>query len=182
MRAVVITKHGGPEVLEIQERPEPAPGSGQVRIDVRAAGVNFADTLARVGLYPDAPEPPCVVGYEVAGKISAVGEGVDAGRVGERVMAGTAFGGYAEQVVVPVADVVALPDRLSFEEGAAVPVVYATAGRRCTATARYARASASSSTAPPAAWASPCCSWPSRRRGGPRSPTMVAVIGGGTKR
>ena len=127
VRAVVIAKHGGTEVLEVQERPEPAPGPGQVRIDVRAAGVNFADTLARVGLYADAPKPPCVVGYEVAGTISAVGEGVDAGRVGERVMAGTPFGGYAEQVVVPAADVVALPERLSFEEGAAVPVVYATA-------------------------------------------------------
>ncbi len=127
VRAVVITKHGGTEVLAVQERSEPAPGPGQVRIDVRAAGVNFADTLARVGLYADAPKPPCVVGYEVAGTISAVGEGVDAGRVGERVMAGTPFGGYAEQVVVPAADVVALPERLSFEEGAAVPVVYATA-------------------------------------------------------
>jgi NADPH:quinone reductase-like Zn-dependent oxidoreductase len=67
------------------------------------------------------------VGYEVSGTIAAVGEGVDAGRVGERVMAGTAFGGYASQVVVPVDDAMALPERLSFEEGAAVPVVYATA-------------------------------------------------------
>jgi NADPH:quinone reductase-like Zn-dependent oxidoreductase len=127
VRAVVIAKHGGLDVLEVQERPEPSPGPGQARIDVRAAGVNFADTLARVGLYADAPKPPCVVGYEVAGTISAVGDGVDAGRVGERVMAGTAFGGYASQVVVPQADAVALPERLSFEEGAAVPVVYATA-------------------------------------------------------
>jgi NADPH:quinone reductase-like Zn-dependent oxidoreductase len=127
VRAVVIAKHGGLEVLTVQERPDPSPGPGQVRIEVRAAGVNFADTLARVGLYPDAPKVPCVVGYEVAGTIAAVGEGVDAGRVGERVMAGTAFGGYAEQVVVPAGDVVALPERLSFEEGAAVPVVYATA-------------------------------------------------------
>jgi NADPH:quinone reductase-like Zn-dependent oxidoreductase len=127
VRAVVIAKHGGLDVLEVQERPEPSPAPGQVRIDVRAAGVNFADTLARVGLYPDAPKPPCVVGYEVAGTISAVGDGVDAGRVGERVMAGAAFGGYASRVVVPQADAVALPERLSFEEGAAVPVVYATA-------------------------------------------------------
>ena len=103
MRAVVIAKHGGLDVLQVQERPEPSPGPGQVRIDVRAAGVNFADTLARVGLYADAPKPPCVVGYEVAGTIAAVGDGVDAGRVGERVMAGTAFGGYASQVVVPQA-------------------------------------------------------------------------------
>ncbi|HEX6742575.1 MAG TPA: zinc-binding dehydrogenase [Solirubrobacteraceae bacterium] len=127
MRAVVIAKHGGLDVLEVHERPEPSPGPGRVRIDVRAAGVNFADTLARVGLYPDAPKPPCVVGYEVAGLIGAVGDGVDAGRIGERVMVGTGFGGYASQVVVPEADVIALPERLSFEEGAAVPVVYATA-------------------------------------------------------
>ncbi len=127
MRAVVIAKHGGPEVLTVQERPDPAPGPGQVRIEVRAAGVNFADTLARVGLYPDAPKVPCVVGYEVAGTIAAVGDGVDAARVGERVMAGTAFGGYAEQAVVPAADAIPLPERLSFEEGAAVPVVYGTA-------------------------------------------------------
>jgi NADPH:quinone reductase-like Zn-dependent oxidoreductase len=127
VRAVVIAKHGGPDVLEVQERPEPSAGPGQVRVDVRAAGVNFADTLARVGLYADAPKPPCVVGYEVAGTIGAVGQGVDAGRLGERVMAGTAFGGYASQVVVPAADALALPERLSFEEGAAVPVVYATA-------------------------------------------------------
>jgi NADPH:quinone reductase-like Zn-dependent oxidoreductase len=98
-----------------------------VRIEVRAAGVNFADTLARTGLYPDAPKPPCVIGYEVAGVIAAVGAGVDDGRVGERVMAGTAFGGYAEQVVVPAVDAVPLPERLSFEEGAAIPVVYGTA-------------------------------------------------------
>lgn len=127
MRAVVIAKHGGLDVLQMRERPEPSPGPGEVRVDVRAAGVNFADTLARVGLYPDAPKPPCVIGYEVAGSIGAVGDGVDPGHVGRRVMAGTAFGGYASQVVVPEADVIALPERLSFEEGAAVPVVYGTA-------------------------------------------------------
>jgi NADPH:quinone reductase-like Zn-dependent oxidoreductase len=127
MRAVVITKHGDPSVLAVQERPDPVPGPGQVRIAVRAAGVNFADTLARVGLYEDAPKPPMVVGYEVAGEIAAVGDGVDAARVGERVMAGTRFGGYAEQVVVAEADAIALPDALSFEQGAAIPVNYATA-------------------------------------------------------
>jgi NADPH:quinone reductase-like Zn-dependent oxidoreductase len=127
MRAVVITKHGGLDVLQVQERPEPTVGPGQVRIAVRAAGVNFADTMARVGLYEDAPKPPVVVGYEVAGEIAEVGAGVDASRVGERVMAGTRFGGYAEQVVVAERDVIPLPERLSFEEGAAIPVNYATA-------------------------------------------------------
>ncbi|WP_333894704.1 zinc-binding dehydrogenase [Mycolicibacterium gadium] len=128
MRAVVITKHGDPSVLKVEQRPDPPPpGPGQVRIEVHAAGVNFADHLARVGLYPEAPKPPSVVGYEVSGTIDAVGAGVDRARVGERVLAGTRFGGYAEVVNVKAADTVPLPDRLTFEQGAAVPVNYATA-------------------------------------------------------
>jgi NADPH:quinone reductase-like Zn-dependent oxidoreductase len=127
MRAVVITKHGGPGVLEVQERPDPEIGAGQVRIAVAAAGINFADVMARMGLYQDAPKTPCVVGYEVAGTILELGEGVNGLSHGQRVLAGTQFGGYASQVVVPAADVVALPDRLSFEQGAAIPVNYATA-------------------------------------------------------
>ena len=127
MRTVVITKHGGPGVLEVQERPDPGIGAGQVRIDVAASGINFADVMARMGLYPDAPKPPCVVGYEVAGTVAEVGEGVTSVSPGQRVLAGTSFGGYASQVVVPEDDVVALPDRLTFEQGAAIPVNYATA-------------------------------------------------------
>jgi NADPH:quinone reductase-like Zn-dependent oxidoreductase len=128
MRAVVITKHGDLSVLQVQERPDPSPpGPGQARIVVRAAGVNFADHLARVGLYPDAPKPPTVVGYEVAGIIEAVGDGVDPARVGQRVFAGTRFGGYAEIVNVQAADTVPLPDSLTFRQGAAIPVNYATA-------------------------------------------------------
>jgi NADPH:quinone reductase-like Zn-dependent oxidoreductase len=127
MRAVVITKHGGPGVLEVQERPDPEIGAGQVRMAVAAAGINFADVMARMGLYQDAPKTPCVVGYEVAGTILELGEGVNGLSHGQRVLAGTQFGGYASQVVVPAADVVALPDRLSFEQGAAIPVNYATA-------------------------------------------------------
>src|SRR5438270_12887562 len=131
MRAVVITKHGGPGVLAVQERPDPPIGAGEVRIAVAAAGINFADVMARMGLYPDAPKTPCVVGYEVAGTILELGEGVSdshpALSYGQRVLAGTQFGGYASQVVVPAADVVALPERLSFEQGAAIPVNYGTA-------------------------------------------------------
>jgi NADPH:quinone reductase-like Zn-dependent oxidoreductase len=127
MRAVEIPKYGPPEVLRVVERPDPVAAAGQVVIDVAAAGVNFADTMARVGLYADAPKPPMVVGYEVAGTIAAVGEGVDPARAGERVMAGTQFGGYASRVAVPVGDVVPLADWLSFEQGAAIPVNYATA-------------------------------------------------------
>jgi NADPH:quinone reductase-like Zn-dependent oxidoreductase len=127
MRAVVLTGTGGPEVLRVQERPDPVLGPGEVRIAVRAAGINFADTMARVGLYPDAPKTPCVLGYEVAGEIESVGEGVSEFVVGDRVMAGTRFGGQAELVAVPAAQVLPLPDRLSFEQGAAFPVNYGTA-------------------------------------------------------
>ena len=128
MRAVVITKHGDPSVLQVQQRPDPPPpGPGQLRISVHAAGVNFADHLARVGMYPDAPKVPSVVGYEVAGTVEAVGDGVDPSRVGQRAFAGTRFGGYAEAVNVAAADAIALPDTLSFEQGAAIPVNYATA-------------------------------------------------------
>ena len=101
MRAVVLTGTGGPEVLQVQERPDPAVGPGEVRIAVRAAGINFADTMARVGLYPDAPKPPCVLGYEVAGEVESVGEGVSDVKPGDRVIAGTRFGGQAELVTVP---------------------------------------------------------------------------------
>ncbi len=127
MRAVEIPRYGAPEVLHVIERPDPVAGAGQVLIDVAACGVNFADTLARIGLYADAPKPPMVVGYEVAGTIASVGEGVDASRVGERVMAGTQFGGYASSVAVAADDALPLADWLSFEQGAAIPVNYATA-------------------------------------------------------
>ena len=127
MRAVVLTGHGGPEVLQVQERPDPPVGPGEVRIAVAAAGINFADTMARVGLYPDAPRPPCVLGYEVAGTIETVGEGVSEHAAGDRVFAGCRFGGQAELVTVPSAQALPLPERLSFEQGAAFPVNYGTA-------------------------------------------------------
>jgi NADPH:quinone reductase-like Zn-dependent oxidoreductase len=127
VRAVVITKHGGPEVLQVQERPEPAVGPGQVRVAARASGINFADLMARSGVYPDAPPLPSVVGYEVAGEVESVGEGVSGFEPGDRVIAGTRFGGYAELVSVPESQVLSLPDAMSFEEGAAIVVNYATA-------------------------------------------------------
>ena len=127
MRAVVLTKVGGPEVLQVQERPDPAVGPGQIRIAVRAAGINFADTMARVGLYPDAPKPPCVLGYEVSGEVASVGEGVSEFAVGDRVIAGTRFGGQAELVSVDSGQALPLPPHLSFEQGAAFPVNYGTA-------------------------------------------------------
>ena len=127
MRAVVLTGHGGPEVLEVQERPDPPVEAGEVRVAVKAAGINFADTMARMGIYPDAPKPPCVLGYEVAGEVESVGEGVEEVAVGDRVIAGTRFGGHAELVTVGAEQVIALPEEMSFEQGAAFPVNYGTA-------------------------------------------------------
>ena len=127
MRAVVITKHGGPEVLQVQERPDPPVGPGQVRVAVRASGINFADMMARSGVYPDAPSLPSVVGYEVAGEVESVGDGVEDFTVGDRVIAGTRFGGYAELVAVDEGQVVPLPKKMSFEQGAGFVVNYTTA-------------------------------------------------------
>jgi NADPH:quinone reductase-like Zn-dependent oxidoreductase len=118
-------------VLRVQERPDPPLAAGQVRIAVAAAGITVADVMARMGLYQDAPKTPCVVGYEVAGTVLELGAGVSDSHPtlahGQRVLAGTQFGGYASQVAVPADDVVALPDALTFEQGAAIPVNYATA-------------------------------------------------------
>jgi NADPH:quinone reductase-like Zn-dependent oxidoreductase len=127
MKAVVLTGRGGPEVLRVQEMPDPVVGPGEVRIAVAAAGINFADTLARVGLYPDAPKPPCVLGYEVGGTVESVGDGVEGFAVGDRVMGGTRFNGQAELVTVPADQVMPLPENVSFEQGAAFPVNYGTA-------------------------------------------------------
>jgi NADPH:quinone reductase-like Zn-dependent oxidoreductase len=127
MKAVVLTRTGGPEGFEVLERPDPVVGAGEVRIAVRAAGLNFADTMARVGLYPAAPKPPCVLGWEVAGEVETIGEGVSGLTVGQRVMAGTQFGGQAELAVAQARDVMPMPEHLSFEEGAAFCVTYGTA-------------------------------------------------------
>ncbi|MEA2441592.1 MAG: hypothetical protein QOH76_3016 [Thermoleophilaceae bacterium] len=127
MRALVITEYGGPEVLKVEERPDPRPGPGEVRVRVRAAGVNFADLLARMGLYEDAPKAPCVVGYEFAGEVDEVGEGVIDYAPGQRVLGGCRFGGYAELVVTGATELLPLPDDWSFEEGAALCVHYVTA-------------------------------------------------------
>jgi synaptic vesicle membrane protein VAT-1 len=127
MKAVVLTGTGGPEVMQVREQPDPPVGPGDVRIAVKAAGINFADTMARVGLYPDAPKPPCVLGYEAAGEVESVGADVTEHKVGDRVVAGTYFGGQAELVSVPEGQVLPLPPHLSFEQGAAFPVNYGTA-------------------------------------------------------
>ena len=127
MKAVVLTRTGGPDVLKVQDWPNPSVGAGEVRIAVRAAGVNFADTIARVGLYPATPKRPCILGYEVAGEVETIGPDVSGLVVGQRVMAGTQFGGQAEIATARARDVMPMPDHLSFEEGASFCVSYGTA-------------------------------------------------------
>jgi NADPH:quinone reductase-like Zn-dependent oxidoreductase len=111
----------------VQDWPDPVPGAGELLVDVRAAGLNFADIVARVGLYPDAPKTPAVMGYEVAGLVESVGPGVTGYEPGQRVVAATRFTGFAEKAVTAVANVLALPESMSFEQGAALPVNYGTA-------------------------------------------------------
>ncbi len=131
MQRIVIPRTGDPSVLVIEEAPDPTPGPGEVRIAVRASGINFADLMARMGLYPDAPPLPMVVGYEVGGTIDAVGEGVDPGRVGQAVIAMTRFGGYASSVVTTSLAAVPRPEGMSAITGAAIPVVGLTAWMMC---------------------------------------------------
>src|SRR5258707_10892187 len=92
MRAIWITRAGGPEALELRETADPEPGPGQVRIRVRVAGLNFSDVMAAQGLYPDAPKLPCVVGYEAAGVVDALGDGTQSLAIGARAIALTHFG------------------------------------------------------------------------------------------
>src|SRR6059058_6627599 len=98
MRAIVTTRNGNVGALKIQERPDPVPQTGQVLVRVRAAGLNFADILARQGLYPDGPPKPCVMGYEVSGVVEAVGDDVDQTLIDKPVIAMTKFEGQAELV------------------------------------------------------------------------------------
>jgi NADPH:quinone reductase-like Zn-dependent oxidoreductase len=122
MKRVWIPKTGGPEVLEVREEPDPHPGAGEVRVRVEAAGVNFADLMMRMGLYPDAPPLPAVPGYEVAGVIDEVGADVPADRLGEPVVAMTRFGGYSSHVLVPALAAVRRPDGMDAAIGASLPV------------------------------------------------------------
>lgn len=119
MRAVLVCRTGGPEVLEVTEVAQPEPGPGQVRVDVAAAGVNFIDVYHRTGKYP--LPLPFVAGSEGAGRVSAVGEGVDDAAVGDRVAWAMVHGsGYAEQVLVAADRVVPVPDGVADETAAAV--------------------------------------------------------------
>ncbi len=131
MRAIVITRPGPPEVLSLETRPEVAPGRGDLRVRVHAAGVNRADLLQRLGLYPALPEAPAdIPGLEYAGVIDALGPGVEDVtdlRVGDRVFGLAPGGAYAESLTVHARAVARLPAHLSFVEGASIPEAFITA-------------------------------------------------------
>jgi NADPH2:quinone reductase len=129
MRAVRVHEFGGPEVLRIEEVPDPSPGPGQVLVRLRAAGVNTVDAYIRTGTYARRPELPYVPGGDGAGDVAAVGAGVERFRPGQRVYVAAHGGAYAEMAVVSQDEVWPLPDRVTYEQGAAVGVPYATAYR-----------------------------------------------------
>ncbi|MFL5319773.1 MAG: medium chain dehydrogenase/reductase family protein [Myxococcaceae bacterium] len=127
MRALYTTRYGGPEVLQVKDIETPKPARGEILIAVNRAGLNFAEIAARMGMYPDAPKAPMVVGYEVSGTIEALGEGVNGPPIGTRVLALTRFGGHASHVCVPEEFVMMMPAKMTFDEAAALPVNYLTA-------------------------------------------------------
>jgi len=128
MKAVVMTKHGPPDVLRVEQRPDPSPPSGdEVTVEVAATGVAFSEVAARVGVYPPAPKPPAVLGTDIAGTVAAVGAGVSGLAVGDRVFGVSRYGGHAERVNTLADNLRPLPPALSFEQGAAIGINYATA-------------------------------------------------------
>lgn len=128
MRAVVITRHGGPEVLEVREVPRPAPGSNEVLVRVRASAINRADLLQRAGRYPAPPGAAAdIPGLEFAGEVAALGPGATEWRVGDRVFGITGGGGHAEHLVAHERALARVPERLSWEEAGAAPEAFITA-------------------------------------------------------
>jgi NADPH:quinone reductase-like Zn-dependent oxidoreductase len=131
MRAIVVRRYGPPENLELRDMPAPVAAPGDALIRVRAIGINFADLLQRMGIYPGTPKPPFIPGLEVAGVVEHVAaggrDGDEALRPGDRVAALTSFNAYAERVVAPVRRVFSIPDAMPFEDAAAIPVNYLTA-------------------------------------------------------
>jgi len=126
-RDIVIEKYGSASTLQLREIAPRPPGADEVSIDVAYSGINFADIQMRLGFYPDAPKRPFVPGYEVSGKVSAIGANVKDIRLGDSVVAGTYFGGYASHVTIPARQVFALPSSIDLASGAALPVNYFTA-------------------------------------------------------
>jgi synaptic vesicle membrane protein VAT-1 len=127
MKQIFIVGHGGPEKLQLRESPDPRPGAGEIRIRVKASGINFADILARQGLYPDSPKIPCVVGYEVSGTVEETGRGANQSWLGKDVFSLMRFGGYSDVVIVPEKQVFEKPASVSHAQAAAIPVNYLTA-------------------------------------------------------
>ncbi|XEY28358.1 zinc-binding dehydrogenase [Candidatus Uabimicrobium helgolandensis] len=127
MKQILIARHGNSSVLEIIEKPVSQLKNNEIQIDVKAVGVNFADILIRKGLYPNAPDLPCVIGYEVSGVVEQVGSNVEKTWLGKKVIALTPFCGYATKVVVAKEYVFTKPESLTFEQAASIPVVYLTA-------------------------------------------------------
>lgn len=128
MRAIAISKPGGPDVLALVERPDPEPSRGEVRVRVRATAVNRADLLQRMGAYPaPADSPPDIPGLEIAGEVAAIGPGVERLQVGDRVFGLVGGGGYADAVVSHERALARIPDGMTFEDAAAVPEAFITA-------------------------------------------------------
>lgn len=127
MRGIVVPAFGGPEVLTVEDLPDPAAGPGELLVQVHAAGLNFADVMSRLGHYAGAVTVPYVGGFEFSGVVTGAGTGTSRFRPGDRVAGMIRGGGFAETVCVDERDVIRIPDRLDFVEGAAVPVAYSTA-------------------------------------------------------
>jgi NADPH2:quinone reductase len=128
MKAIVVKSLGGPEVLELDEVPDPVPRRGEVLVRVRAAGVNPVETYLRAGSYTRKPPLPWTPGTDAGGVVEAVGEGVSSVRRGDRVYTiGTVSGSYAELAVATEMQVVPLPEKISFAQGAALSIPYTTA-------------------------------------------------------
>lgn len=126
MKALVCKAYGPPESLVIEQRADPAPGAGEVLVDVKAAGINFPDVLMIAGEYQVKTPPPFVPGGEAAGVVEALGADVHGLKPGDRVICTPALGAFAEKVALPEARCLPLPDALSFEQGAGFTVTYAT--------------------------------------------------------
>jgi putative PIG3 family NAD(P)H quinone oxidoreductase len=127
LKAIVVVKPGGPEVMQLEELADLQPQAGELLVRVRAAGVNRADLLQRQGMYPPPPGASKIIGMEIAGEILAVGAGVAQWQPGQRMMALLAGGGYAEQAIVPAAMAMPIPANLSFEQAGAIPEAFLTA-------------------------------------------------------
>ena len=193
MRAVVITQPGGPEVLRLEEVPDPLPGPGEVLVEVAAAGLNRADVLQRQGHYPPPPGTPPYPGMECSGRIIELGPEVTGWQVGDEVCALLGGGAYAEKVAVPQGQLLPVPERVSLVDAAALPeatctiqgTVYQMAhlapARRTWCTAGPAVSGRSRSRSPrprDARW--PCTagrrrSWPVAGNSGPTWPSLTGT-------